>query len=135
MPFAFNTCVGCYRTWSPTDERKGKEWWPLRDQDIQRWCCYRCINRLWRQSAAAPRPGYYSDKCYVSVDEILQTAEFQHDLRNLLEMHKREYSTEQEREPWVKPECEPSGPSVMDGECEPSGPSVMDDDSMDVDVD
>ena len=92
MPFAYDTCIGCYRTWSPADARKGKEWWPLHDQEIQRWCCYRCISRAWRRSAAAARPGY-SCPCPANAQETLQTAEFQLGLRYFLQTHKRDYAT------------------------------------------
>ena len=117
MPFAYDTCIGCYQTWSPTDERKGKEWWPLRDQEIKRWCCYRCISRAWRRSAAASRPGY-SCGCPANVEEALQTAEFQLDIRYLLEKHKRDYATEaaHSTEPDHATEPADDSDSVMDVE-------------------
>ena len=70
-----------------------RKWWPLRGQELARWCCYRCISRAWRRSAAAARPGY-SCPCPANVEEALQTAEFQLDIRYVLEKHKRDYATE-----------------------------------------
>ena len=90
MPFAYDTCIGCYRTWPPEGRRKGKGWWPVCDKEIQRWCCYLCISSLWRQSAAAARIG----PCPPKVVEALQTDAFQFEIRYLLEQHKPDHATE-----------------------------------------
>ena len=87
--FAYDTCIACDRKWSPEDERKGKEWWRLRDREVTRWCCYRCISRAWRRSAAAANIG----PCPQSVEEALQKEEFQAEIRYLLETHKRYHAT------------------------------------------
>ena len=90
MGFAYDTCIACDRNLSPEYHRKGKEWWPLRDQELTRWCCYRCISRTWRRSAAAARMG----PCPPKVEEALQTDEFQFEIRYLLEKHKLDHATE-----------------------------------------
>ena len=86
MSFSFVNCIACDRQWSQ-DDRKGHEWWPLHDQDIQRWCCYRCISRAWRNSKSAANIG----PCPPTVAEALQTDEFQNEIRYLLEQHKKDY--------------------------------------------
>ena len=88
--FGYDTCIACERHWSPEDERKGHEWWRLRDREVARWCCYRCISRAWRRSAAAARIG----PCPPRVEEALQTEEFQIEIRYLLEKHIGDYATE-----------------------------------------
>ena len=88
--FAYDTCIECERRWCPEDERKGHEWWRLRDREVTRWCCYRCISRAWRRSAAAARMG----PCPPKVEEALQTDEFQFEIRYLLEKHKLDHATE-----------------------------------------
>ena len=93
MSFAYDSCIGCSRRWSPTDTRKGNEWWPLRDQDIQRWCCYRCISRAWRHAAPAGKPGY-SGSCASHIEEALRTIEFQNEIRYILNKHKWDCATE-----------------------------------------
>ena len=90
MYFAYDTCIACDRKWSSDDQRKEKEWWRLRDQELTRWCCYRCISTAWRRSAAAARIG----PCPPKVEEALQTDEFQFDIRYLLEKHKLDHATE-----------------------------------------
>ena len=135
MGFAYDTCIACDRKWSPEDHRQGKEWWPLRDQEIKRWCCYRCISRAWRRSAAASRPGY-SCACPANVEEALQTAEFQLGIRYFLEKHRRDYATEpvHSSEPDHSPEhdhsTEPDGSTGPDHATEPDHNS---DSMMDVD--
>ena len=86
MSFSFVNCIACDRQWSQED-RKGKDWWPLRDQEIQRWCCYRCINRAWRNSRPAANVG----PCPPTIAEALQTDEFQIEIRYLLAQHKKDY--------------------------------------------
>ena len=117
MSFAYDSCIGCSRRWSPTDTRKGNEWWPLRDQDIQPCCCYRCISRAWLRAAAAARPGY-SCPCPANVEEALQTIEFQLDIRYLLEKHKWDYATEPDHstEPDNSTQPDHDSDSMMDVE-------------------
>ena len=92
MYFAYDTCIACDRKWSSDDQRKEKEWWRLRDQELTRWCCYRCISTAWRRSAAAARIG--EGPCPPKGEEALQTDEFQFDIRYLLEKHKLDHATE-----------------------------------------
>ena len=86
MSFSYVNCIVCDRQWSQ-DDRKGKDWWPLRDQEIQRWCCYRCISRAWRNSRPAANVG----PCPPTIAEALQTDEFQIEIRYLLAQHKKDY--------------------------------------------
>ena len=87
---ALEDSIACDRKWSPGDQHKGKEWWPLRDQELTCWCCYRCISRVWRRSAAAAQ----ISPCPPKVQEALQTDAFQFEIRYLLEKHKRDHATE-----------------------------------------
>ena len=91
MSFSFVNCIACDRQWSHND-RKGKDWWPLRDQEIQRWCCYRCISRAWRKSVRASDVGPCPPTIEVALaDRALQTDEFQIEIRYLLAQHKKEH--------------------------------------------
>ena len=88
MSFSFVNCIACDRQWSQ-DDRRGHEWWPLKDQEIQRWCCYRCINRAWRKSSAAAK----QEECPPPIETILQKDEFWFEIRYLLTQHKKEHGT------------------------------------------
>ena len=91
MPFfAYDSCIGCDRHWDPNDQRKGHVWWPLRDQEVQRWCCYRCIEQIWHKSGSAADIG----PCAQIVADTLQKQEFYDEIRHLLEMHKLRTATE-----------------------------------------
>ena len=88
--FGYDTCIACERHWSPEDQRKGYEWWRLRDREVTRWCCYRCIRRLWRKAGVATEIG----PCPENVEDILQRKEFQNEISYLLKKHIHEHATE-----------------------------------------
>ena len=88
MSFSYSNCIACDRQWSQ-DDRRGHEWWPLKDQEIQRWCCYRCINRAWRKSSAAAK----QEECPPPIEDIFQKDEFWFEIRYLLTLHKKEHGT------------------------------------------
>ena len=91
MPyFGYDTCIACPRHWCQEDKRKGHEWWRLRDGEVTRWLCYRCISRAWRKSGAAARIG----PCTPKVEEALQTDEFQSEIHYLLKKHICDYALE-----------------------------------------
>ena len=89
--FAYDSCIACERRWAPADQRKEHEWRKVYDHEVARWCCYRCVNIMWRKSASAADIRELSH----SAAEKLQTQAFQDELRWQLELHKRKHATDE----------------------------------------
>ena len=85
MAFNYSSCIHCGRVWSPKD-RLSSEWHRVRDWECQRWLCYRCANRLWRQA-------HTLINCSQEIEVRLQEREFFCDVQALLAQHKETNSS------------------------------------------
>ena len=83
MKFQYNSCINCPRTWDPKD-RRASDWHRVYDHTCQRWLCYRCAERIWKQA----KTGF---ECPKEIEDALRVVEFRSDVQALLELHKRDH--------------------------------------------